>query len=83
MYQHGRLLTIRKALNEKQSLENPLCVSIWAQDPAYCATDTSILTESGVSTLVDPDGFLKMAELSLAPDAPIKQIVDRCNKISL
>lgn len=79
MYQHGLLLTIRKVLKEKQSLGDPLDISTWVQDPAYCAIDTSILTECGVSTLDNPDGFLKVDDstmvLSFAPDVPIKQII--------
>jgi hypothetical protein len=77
MYQHGLLLTIRKFLKEKQSHGNPLGISTWVQDPAYCVIDTSILTESGVSTLDNPNGFLKVDDstmvLSFAPDVTIKQ----------
>ena len=79
MYQHGLLLTIHKVLEEKQSFGNPLGIPAWVQDPAYCAMDTSILTESGVSTLDNPDGFLNVNDstmvLSFAPDVPIKQII--------
>jgi hypothetical protein len=79
MYQHGLLLTIRKVLKEKQSLGDPLDISTWVQDPEYYAIDTSILTECGVSTLDNPDGFLKVDDstmvLSFAPDVPIKQII--------
>jgi hypothetical protein len=84
IYQHGLLLTIRNVLNENQSPQNTLGVPIWVQDPAYCAIDTSILAEHGVSTLDDPDGFLKVDDstmvLSFAPDAPIKQIITEISR---
>jgi SRR1 len=77
MYQHSLLLTIRKVLNKEKSLGNP--ISTWVQDPAYCSIDISILAESGVSILDNPDGFLKVDDstmvLSFAPDVPIKQII--------
>jgi hypothetical protein len=78
-YQHGLLLTICKVLSEEQSSGGAREVSAWAQDPAYCAADGAFLAECGISTLDDPDGFLKVDEstmvLSFAPDAPVKQIV--------
>jgi hypothetical protein len=88
MYQHSLLLTLRKFLQGKQSLGDPPSIQIWVQDPEYCAIDTSILAESEVSTLDDPDGFLKVDDstmvLSFAPNIAIKQIItDICRPAAI
>lgn len=74
-FQHALILTLRRIISQRQGH----AIFCYAQDPAYSEIDKSILTESGVVILDDPDGFLKVDEttlvLSFAAQAPVKQIV--------
>ena len=75
--QHALALTISKALTAKQSETES--VPCYAQDPCYSSVDESLLAEFGIDVLDDPDGFLAVDDssivLSIASDAPVKQII--------
>lgn len=84
MYQHALLLSICKLLNYKQHDVSPYPISAWAQDPAYGPVDATVLAESGISLLENPDGFLKTDDstivLSFAPDIPVRQIITEISR---
>lgn len=76
-YQHALLLNLKKFLCQKEEISGRLFC--YAQDPAYGAVDRSILQESGVTVVDDPQGFLEVDEetvvISCRPNIPVKQII--------
>lgn len=88
MHQHALVLTLRKTLQGKESPGEQPSIPVWAQDPAYREIDTSILAESEISVLDDPDGFIKADDstlvLSISSNACVKQIItDICRPAAI
>jgi hypothetical protein len=54
-------------------------IKCYAQDPAYTATDKSLLEQAGVTILNDPEAFLEVDEstvvLSVSPSVCVRQII--------
>ncbi|KAK8856053.1 hypothetical protein PGQ11_011965 [Apiospora arundinis] len=80
--QHALILSLRDYLLEKGSshVDDYPC---YAQDPAYSDRDKAVLGSLGITTLEDPNGFLKADDhsivLSFYPNVPVKQIIaDLC-----
>lgn len=80
--QHALILSLRDYLLEKGSshVDEYPC---YAQDPAYSDRDKAVLGSLGITTLEDPNGFLKADDhsivLSFYPNVPVKQIIaDLC-----
>ncbi|KAK2880150.1 hypothetical protein FQN49_000529 [Arthroderma sp. PD_2] len=74
-FQHGLLRTLQKTLQE-EGFHN---IDIFVQDPAYTDVDCEVLSDYGIITLDDPEGFLALDDRSLVmscdPGIPVKQIV--------
>ncbi|KAH8705763.1 hypothetical protein BGW36DRAFT_435749 [Talaromyces proteolyticus] len=82
-YQHALILTLQDIFHKKQQKQQgahlSTIISCYSQDPAYTYTDKILLSESGITVLDDPDGFLEIDDstlvVSCAPNAPVKEIV--------
>ena len=76
--QHALILTLRDILSETNGgpSEEIIC---YAQDPIYSNLDKSILEQSGIKILDDPEGFLEVDEstvvLSFCPNVCVRQVV--------
>ncbi|PLN83144.1 hypothetical protein BDW42DRAFT_165395 [Aspergillus taichungensis] len=75
-FQHALLLTVRDWMRVRNRSSK---ISCYVQDPVYTSIDQSILKESGVTVLDDPQGLLKIDESSVvfscSSNIPIKEIV--------
>lgn len=75
-FQHASVLSVQRLLAEEN--DNLGDIQCFAQDPAYTQADKSILIESGITILEDPDAFLKVDDstliISYSPDVPVKQV---------
>lgn len=75
-FQHALVLTVRDWLKVRNRSGRVPC---YVQDPVYTSTDKSILNESSVTVLDDPQGLLEIDDSSVvfscSSNIPIKEIV--------
>lgn len=75
-FQHALVLTVRDWLKVRNKSGRIPC---YAQDPVYTSIDKSILEESSVMVLDDPQGLLEIDDSSVvfscSSNIPIKEIV--------
>jgi hypothetical protein len=76
--QHALIFTLRDILSNMW-VGDRKTIKCYAQDPAYTATDKSLLEQAGVTILNDPEAFLEVDEstvvLSVSPSVCVRQIV--------
>jgi hypothetical protein len=76
--QHALMLTLRDILSKKDGGSSGE-IECYAQDPVYSSLDKSILEQSGIKILSDPEGFLEVDEstvvLSFSPNVCVRQVV--------
>ena len=76
--QHALIFTLHDTLSNMWN-GDPKKIKCYAQDPAYTATDKSLLEQAGVTILNDPEAFLEVDEstvvLSVSPNVCVRQIV--------
>lgn len=74
--QHALLLTVRNWTIKKAGDENIPC---FAQEPLYTSIDKSVLEESNIHAVDDPQAFLEVDDesviFSCSPNIPVKEIV--------
>jgi SRR1 len=77
-FQHALILTLHTVFDKKNK-GRPDRIRCYAQDPAYTEIDESILKESGITVLDNPQAFLEVDDftvvVSCAPNVPVKQII--------
>nr|POE64934.1 hypothetical protein CFP56_65892 [Quercus suber] len=75
-FQHALVVSLRDALRSYQPQETVVCS---VQDPAYTDLDESLLSDSNINAVYDPEGFLRLSDtsavLSCSPDIPVKEVV--------
>jgi hypothetical protein len=76
--QHALIFTLRDILSNMW-VGDRKTIKCYAQDPAYTATDKSLLEQAGVTILNDPEAFLEVDEstvvLSVSPSVCVRQVV--------
>ncbi|KAI2014338.1 hypothetical protein LOZ39_002320 [Ophidiomyces ophidiicola] len=74
--QHAMVLTLQDVMAMKLGSSSIKC---YAQDPWYSEVDISLLENSGITILDDPEAWLEIDDssivFSVASNAPVKQIV--------
>lgn len=76
MFQYALTLSVRDIVEMSNGSQKVRCIS---QDPIYNTVDKSVLSESGITVLKNPQAFLEISNssvvVSCSPDIPVKQIV--------
>lgn len=81
-FQHALILSLRDILRDKLGASDK--IDCYAQDPAYTASDKTVLEGSGINILENPEGFLEVDDSSVvfscSPNVPVKQIVSEVSR---